>query len=167
MPAWANISDTQCPVARAQGMVGDRWTVLILRELFMGSRRFEGIQAQTQATPQMLASRLKKLEEDGLVERRAYSQRPLRHEYVLTQKGLAFYPVMLALRAWGETWCKSEGESVAVRFIHRPCGDDPGLGPVCQSCGKVLERDELVSELSPEYARERDARRNSVKMTRP
>lgn len=53
------------------------------------------------------------------------------------------------------------------RRPHRPCGDDPGLGPVCQSCGKVLERDELASELSPEYARERDARRNSVKMTRP
>ena len=85
MAAWANIGDTQCPVARAQGMVGDRWTVLILRELFMGSRRFEGIQAQTQATPQMLASRLKKLEEDGLVERRAYSQRPLRHDWRSTR----------------------------------------------------------------------------------
>src|SRR5688500_17730431 len=97
---------TLCPVARAQAIVGDRCTVIILRELFMGNLRFEQIQAQADVTPQMLTARLKKLEADGLVERRAYSTRPLRHEYVLTPMGLAFHPVLLALRAWGETWFK-------------------------------------------------------------
>jgi DNA-binding HxlR family transcriptional regulator len=91
------------PRARAVGVVGDRWTVLILRELFMRIHRFEEIQAQTGATPQMIAARLKKLEADGLAKRCVYNKRPLRHEYHLTEKGEAFYPVILALRAWGET----------------------------------------------------------------
>src|SRR5690348_5133810 len=81
-----------CPVARAEMVVGDRWTVLVLRELFMRSHRFEEIQAQTGATPQMVAARLKKLEADGLVERRVYSKRPPRYEYHLTEKGEAFHP---------------------------------------------------------------------------
>src|SRR6516162_7111691 len=98
---------TLCPVARAEAVVGDRWTVLILRELFMRSHRFEEIQAQTGATPQMAAARLKSLETNGLVKRRIYNKRPRRHEYHLTEKGEAFYPVLQALRAWGEIWCKS------------------------------------------------------------
>ena len=81
---------TLCPVDRAETVVGDRWTVLILRELFMRMHRFEEIQAQTGATPQMIAARLKKLEADGLVKRRVYNKRPLRHDYRLTEKGEAF-----------------------------------------------------------------------------
>ncbi len=152
-----------CPVARAQMIVGDRWTVLVLRELFMGNSRFEQIQAQAGTTPQMLAARLKKLETDGLVERRPYSTRPLRHEYFLTDMGLAFHPVLLALRAWGETWFKSEEEDVAVRYIHIPCGENPGLGPECQNCGAVMRREELRATLSDAFAAERDARWTSFK----
>src|SRR5215470_15165781 len=86
-------AQTLCPVARAELVVGDRWTVLVLRELFAGNHRFEEIQAQTGATPQMVAARLKQLEADGLVERRPYSDRPLRFGYHLTDKGDAFFPV--------------------------------------------------------------------------
>jgi DNA-binding HxlR family transcriptional regulator len=149
---------TLCPIARAQAIVGDRWTVLILRELFMGSRRFEQLQCQAGVTPQMLATRLKKLETLGLLERRAYSTRPLRHEYVLTPMGLAFHPVLLALRAWGETWFKAADEAVAVRYLHRPCGQDPGLGPACQGCGRVMRREDLAGTFDEAYATERDKR---------
>lgn len=149
---------TLCPVARAQAIVGDRWTVIILRELFMGNRRFEQLQCQAGVTPQMLAARLKKLETLGLLERRAYSTRPLRHEYVLTPMGLAFHPVLLALRAWGETWFKGDDEAVAVRYRHHPCGEDPGLGPTCQSCGQVMRREDLTAALDETYAAERDRR---------
>jgi DNA-binding HxlR family transcriptional regulator len=149
-------SQTLCPVARAQQVVGDRWTVVILRELFMANYRFDELLAQTEATPQMLTARLKRLEGDGMIERRAYSTRPLRHEYLLTAKGRGFYPVLLALRAWGETWCKTRDEGVAVRFLHRPCGKDPGLGTTCQACGDVLRKEDLESKLSPAYARERE-----------
>lgn len=94
----------------------------------MGMNRFDDIQAQTGATPQMLAARLKKLEEAGLIERRPYSTRPLRYEYVLTEMGLDFHPVMLTLRAWGEKWCKPPEKRVAVRYTHIPCGKDPVSG---------------------------------------
>lgn len=158
---------TLCPIARAQDIVGDRWTVLVLRELFLGTRRFEEIQAQSRATPQMLTARLKKLEADGLIERRPYSDRPLRHEYHLTEMGRAFYPVFLALRAWGETWCKSANEEVAVRYTHIPCGQDPGLGPTCQKCGGVMRREDLSARLSESFEAERHARLDAFKSGRP
>ena len=157
---------TLCPVARAETIVGDRWTVLVLRELFIGSHRFDEIQAHTGATPQMVTGRLKKLEADGLIERRPYSRRPLRYEYHLTEKGKAFYPVILALRAWGETWCKAPGESLAVHFTHRVCGQPAGLGPTCEACGQPLEREDLIAEQSPAYQRERDARWEAFKIRR-
>jgi DNA-binding HxlR family transcriptional regulator len=123
-----------------------------------GSHRFEVIQVQTGGTPQMIAARLKKLETDGLWERRLYNERPPRHEYHLTGKGKAFYPVLLALRAWGETWCKSDEEGRAVHFTHKTCGKLAGLGPICESCGQPLRREDMSAELNPAYRHERDVR---------
>ena len=157
---------TLCPVARAAAVVGDRWTMLILRELFAESHRFEEIQAQSGATPQMVAARLKTLEAEGLVARRVYTERPLRHAYHLTKKGEAFYPVILALRAWGETWCKAPEEGVAVNMLHRACGKPAGLGTVCESCGAPLKRGDLISQPSAAYVSERDTRREAFKAGR-
>lgn len=157
---------TLCPVARAESVVGGRWTVLLLRELFMRNHRFEELQAHTEATPQMVAARLKKLEADGLVKRRAYNKRPLRYEYHLTEKGKAFYPVLLALRAWGETWCKSPKEGRAMIYTHLTCGRPAGLGPVCESCGKPLRRGHTIAEQAPRYRSEREARWETFKASR-
>jgi DNA-binding HxlR family transcriptional regulator len=159
-------NQTLCPIARSELVVGDRWTVLILRELFMGGHRFEEIQAQTEATPQMVAARLKKLEADGLVQRSPYSKRPPRHEYHLTKKGEAFRPVLRALRAWGETWCKSPEESRAIDYTHRLCGKPAGLGPICESCGEPLRREDLIANLNPAYRDEREARWEAFKSSR-
>jgi DNA-binding HxlR family transcriptional regulator len=159
----AEKAGTVCPVARSLDIVGDRWTVLVLRELFMGATRFEEIQIQTGATPQMLATRLKSLESDGMVERHPYNEKPLRYEYRLTEKGRSFYPVVHALRAWGETWCKDEHEEIAVRFTHRSCGHDVGLGNVCPVCGTGVERSDLDASLSPAFANERAERRAAFK----
>jgi DNA-binding HxlR family transcriptional regulator len=163
VPAWSDLGESVCPVARSQGNVGDRWTILVLRELFFGNHRFDDILMQSQTTPQLLTARLKKLEADGLVERRLYNERPKRFEYMLTAKGQAFYPVIRALRAWGEEWCKGEDEPLAVQYVHGPCGKDPGLGPVCQSCGIVVRRQDLTSRLGEAFAEERDARRRAFK----
>ena len=156
-------ADTLCPVARAEAIVGDRWTVLVLRELFMGSHRYDEILAQTAGTPQMVAARLKNLEAHGLVERRLYNERPKRYEYHLTAKGEAFYPVMIALRAWGETWCKAPEEGVAVNMTHKNCHHDAGLGPLCDHCGEPLQRADLISQPRVAYAAERQARREAFK----
>ena len=151
-------TQTLCPIARAEDVVGDRWTVLVLRELFMGTCRFDEIQAQTEATPQMVAARLKRLEADGLVERRPYQQRPPRYAYHLTEKGQAFYPVVMALRAWGERWCMSPDEALAVSYTHLECGRPAGLGPLCESCGQPLSRDTLRAKPSAPYVQEREER---------
>ncbi len=157
---------TLCPVARAETVVGDRWTVLVLRELFARNHRFEEIQAHTGATPQMLTARLKKLEADGLMTRRVYNKRPLRHEYHLTEKGAAFFPVMFALRAWGETWCKSPRDGLSMNYTHLSCRKPAGLGPICQSCGKPLHWADMVAERTPKYQKERDARWEAFKAAR-
>ncbi|CCM76843.1 winged helix-turn-helix transcriptional regulator [Rhizobium mesoamericanum] len=159
-------NQTLCPVARSELVVGDRWTVLILRELFMRNHRFEEIQAQTGGTPQMIAGRLKSLEADGLVERRRYNERPPRYEYYLTEKGNAFHPVMLALRAWGESWMKSPDEGRAISYTHLSCGGSAGLGPTCESCGVPLEREDLRADLNPAYAEERQQRWEAFKAAR-
>jgi predicted metalloprotease len=106
------------------------------------------------------------MEADGLVARHPYSKRPLRYEYHLTLKGEAFYPVVLALRAWGESWCKSQEEGVAVRLTHLTCGQSAGLGPLCEHCGEPLCREELISEPSTAYATERKARREAFRVNR-
>jgi DNA-binding HxlR family transcriptional regulator len=162
--SWTDVANTVCPVARSLAIVGDRWTMLILRELFLGSCRFEEVQAQTEISSQLLASRLKRLAADGLVERHPYSHRPLRHEYRLTEMGRDFFPVILALRAWGEKWCKSADEALAVRFTHRKCGHDAGLGTTCAWCGEpIYERQDLDAELSQRFAAERLKRRSTFK----
>jgi DNA-binding HxlR family transcriptional regulator len=163
MSRWSDIGNTTCPIARSLAVVGDRWTLLILRELSFGNGRFEEIQAQTEASSQMVSTRLKRLEADGLVERIRYSEHPPRYEYRLTAKGQDLFPVMMALRAWGETWLKTPDEGVAMRFRHRTCGSEVGLDRVCPSCGAVVSKDELDSEFSARSLDERAKRHADFK----
>jgi DNA-binding HxlR family transcriptional regulator len=150
--------ETLCPVARSTEMVGDRWTILVIRELVTGPARFHDLQAQTGATPQMLTARLKRMESDGLVERREYSRRPLRREYLLTEKGQEFFPVLLALRGWGEKWCKGPTEGLAVRMTHRKCGAELHLDGACPKCRERVEWREMEAHLTPRYIEERRQR---------
>ncbi len=152
---------TLCPIARSMAVVGDRWTILIIRELFAGCSRFDAIQAQTGFTSQMLADRLKRLEADGMIERRVYNERPLRYEYVLTQMGREFSIVVFALRAWGETWCKGPDEPPAARMMHRACGTEVDLFGHCSTCKTTVVPTELDARLSPEYLTERRERQNT------
>ena len=91
----------ECPAARALDSVGDWWSILILRDALQGLTRFDQFQESLGVAPNILSRRLKHLTEHGLFERRAYSERPVRHEYVLTARGRDFYPVAIALFAWG------------------------------------------------------------------
>jgi DNA-binding HxlR family transcriptional regulator len=163
MPKPDLFQQTLCPVARAESVFGDIWSVLVLRELFSANHRFDEIQVQTGATPQMVASRLKNLESDGLVERRLYSERPPRYEYHLTDKGRDFWPVLMALRAWGEKWCRLPGEEMSLSYLHNVCGQPAGLGPLCDHCGELLRREELTGMRSQASEAEREARRKTAK----
>jgi DNA-binding HxlR family transcriptional regulator len=139
------------------------WTVLVLRELFANNHRFDEIQMMTGATPQMVAARLKKLEADGLVERRRYSERPPRYEYHLTGKGADFFPVLMALRAWGEKWMRLPGEEPSIEYTHNICGQPARHGPLCDHCGQLLRREDLTPKFSAAAEVEREARRAATR----
>jgi DNA-binding HxlR family transcriptional regulator len=103
-----------CPVARTLDVVGDRWTVLILRDLSFGARRFVDLERSLPGmAPNLLAARLKALVANGMVEREAYSERPPRSHYVLTAKGRGFVPVLRALAAYGQRWEPRRGRRVS------------------------------------------------------
>ncbi|RYJ25778.1 HxlR-family transcriptional regulator [Streptomyces sp. L-9-10] len=91
-----------CPIADALEIIGERWSLLVLREIGFDVHRFKDIQVNTGAPRETLALRLRKLEEAGVIERRRYSERPPRDEYLLTAAGQDLLPTLAALRAWGE-----------------------------------------------------------------
>ena len=98
-------SQDDCPVARTLGMIGDRWTILILRDLFRGYRRYNDLLRSLDGiSPNLLADRLKRLEKHGIVERELYCERPPRGEYRLTWRGRRLAPVLEAMRQWGEAF---------------------------------------------------------------
>ena len=103
-----------CSIARSLELVGERWTLLILRDLFLGHRRFEALQSRLGIARNVLAARLEKLVAAGIVERRRYSERPLRHEYRLTAKGRDLWPVLVALMQWGDRHAAPAGPPVLL-----------------------------------------------------
>lgn len=150
------IGELVCPVARAVGAVGDPWTLMIVRELFMGSRRFESLQAQLRASPALLAQRLKALSADGIVSLRLYQDQPARFDYHLTRKGVDLWPLMVALKDWGERWGGfRDGPPAALR--HRPCGGTTGLRLVCECCDRTLTAFDTDLHPRPAMQAQRDA----------
>ena len=119
---WDDLRSESCPVARGLSVIGDRWTMLVLRDCFLGVRRFEQMQERLGITRHVLADRLRKLEEDGVLRREAYQERPLRHEYRLTEKGKALYPVLVTLMAWAEEHVPPEEKS-SMTLLSRETGE--------------------------------------------
>ena len=109
-----SFGNLQCPIARSLERVGEWWSILILRDAFLGSTRFEQFQKNLDIAPNMLTRRLNALVNSGLLERRRYSERPPRDEYVLTERGRDFRPVLWALLAWGNKHFAPEGASVVI-----------------------------------------------------
>ncbi|MEU3465491.1 helix-turn-helix domain-containing protein [Streptomyces sp. NPDC006733] len=131
-----------CSVAAALQLIGERWALLAIREIFYGNRRFDQIVRNTGAPRDRLAARLRALQEVGVVERRAYSQRPVRFEYHLTEAGRDLAPVMRALLAWGDRWAV-DAPPVAFRHHGAPGSEheeEHDLDPTstCRTCGEEL-----------------------------
>ncbi|MBO9498636.1 MAG: helix-turn-helix transcriptional regulator [Novosphingobium sp.] len=108
-----------CPVARGLDCVGDRWSMLVLRDVERGMHRFDRLQASLGIAPNILSSRLAALVEEGLLEKRRYNERPPRYEYVLTDAGRDFIPILVAIGAWGR---KHRGEGALSRLLDRQSG---------------------------------------------
>jgi DNA-binding HxlR family transcriptional regulator len=135
---WTEIAEQDCSIAQALAVVGDRWTLLVLREAFLRTRRFEDFLAHTGAPRPILSDRLKTLVEHGVLERRQYSDRPPRFEYRLTEKGLDLYPVLVSLLRWGDRWLMGDDGPPKV-LRHRGCGSRIHPELACPDCGEWLE----------------------------
>jgi DNA-binding HxlR family transcriptional regulator len=125
-----------CPIARSLERVGEWWSILILRDAFRGLTRFDQFQKSLDIAPNMLTRRLNALVESGLLERRAYCEHPPRYEYVLTERGRDFRPVLWALLAWGNRHFAPDGPSVVVVDTDTGEQADPVL--VDRRTGKVM-----------------------------
>ncbi len=109
-----SVENMPCPIARSLERVGERWSILVLREAFYGSTRFDEFQKSLGIAPSILTRRLNRLVEHGLLERRRYCDKPARHAYHLTPRGRDFRPVLLSLLAWGNKHFAPEGRSVVL-----------------------------------------------------
>ncbi|WP_044563393.1 helix-turn-helix domain-containing protein [Azospirillum sp. B4] len=129
-----SFEDLTCPIARSLERVGEWWSILILRDAFHGMTRFDQFQKSLDIAPNMLTRRLTALVEAGLMEKRQYSERPPRYEYVLTDRGRDFREVMLALLAWGNRHFAEEGPS--VQLVDTQTGQPADLVLVDRATGK-------------------------------
>jgi DNA-binding HxlR family transcriptional regulator len=151
-----SLDRTRCPIARSLERVGEWWSILILRDAFAGASRFDDFQKGLGIAPNMLTRRLKTLVDSGLLEKRLYSDKPARYEYVLTQKGRDFRPVLWTLIAWGNEHFAPEGESVVI--VDAATGEpaDPVL--IDRRSGRLLQAPDFVVAPGP-AATERIRRR--------
>ncbi|NMD54290.1 MULTISPECIES: winged helix-turn-helix transcriptional regulator [Tsukamurella] len=132
-----------CTIADALEVVGDRWSLLIVRELFYTQRRFTEIARNTGAPRDVLTVRLRKLVERGVIAREQYSERPPRYEYRLTEVGRALSPVLLTLKRWGHEHVRGGGDPVRIEHV---CGEEFRAEVHCAACGDRVGRGELVME---------------------
>ena len=134
---WSEIGEQDCSVARTLSVIGERWTMLVLREAFMRTRRFDDFQRATGAPRPVLSARLAALVAEGVLERVPYGSHRARYEYRLTEKGLDLYPVIVSLLAWGDRWMADDtGPPVELR--HKGCGAVMHPELACPECGEWL-----------------------------
>ncbi len=137
MPTRKPIDHLNCSVANTIDLVGDRWTLLIMRDVFFGVRRFDDFHRDLGIARNVLADRLKTLVARDILRTVAYQDNPLRHEYRLTDKGRDLFDVLMALWRFGDRWEPAHDERVA---IHTECGHQTHMVPVCAHCGGELTR---------------------------
>jgi DNA-binding HxlR family transcriptional regulator len=141
--------DTQvCSIARSLEVVGERWTLLIIRDLFLGLRRFDELQANLGVARNVLASRLEKLVAEGVVEKALYEERPPRHEYRLTEKGTELFPLIATMVAWGDAHAPAP-DGPPTLLVHRGCGGALDAHQLCTTCGKALSAAEVQALPGP------------------
>jgi DNA-binding HxlR family transcriptional regulator len=141
---WESVSEMNCSVARTLAVVGERWTMLILREAFLGRHRFDEFQEGTGIARNILSSRLRDLVGNGILARTRIDGESRRIEYRLTKKGVDLYPVLISLMRWGDTWLSDES-GPPMTLIHRKCGANTSPEMVCSHCGDELGAREVVA----------------------
>jgi DNA-binding HxlR family transcriptional regulator len=137
----ANLAALPCSLARTLQVVGEWWTLLVLRDVCFGVHRFEAIHDHLGIARNILKARLDTLIEHDMIERRRYQRRPDRYEYLPTSKGSDLVPALLALVAWGDRWTAPDGPPVL--FSHATCGHETAATVVCSSCAAPLAHQDI------------------------
>jgi DNA-binding HxlR family transcriptional regulator len=144
----SDYQDQNCSIARTLELVGERWTILVLRDVFLGRRRFSQLRQSLGVARNVLAARLDRLVGEGILEKVPYQERPLRHEYRLTSKGLDLWPVIVELLHWGDRHAApAAGPPIVLR--HKDCGGELGAHRICTRCGEPLEVGDVRAEAGP------------------
>jgi DNA-binding HxlR family transcriptional regulator len=150
----------QCSIARASELLGDAWTIMLLRELFWGASRYEDFQANTGIASNVLAVRLKRLLDAEVVSKRPVEGDGRRFDYALTQRGRELFPLIMGVMAWGDKYTPGDnGPLVLLR--HLACGKRTKPSLVCTACGEAIKPHELQTEFNPRYEELRGMQRLS------
>ncbi|HKD20737.1 MAG TPA: helix-turn-helix domain-containing protein [Rhizomicrobium sp.] len=157
---WESLDREHCSLARALAVLGDRWTLLVLRESFMGVRRFEDFEKGLKIARRVLSERLRLLVAEDVLRRVPYQERPTRYEYRLTEKGLALYPAILSLVHWGDRFYAGDA-GPPVLHTHLACGHDFHSVLTCSECGEALDARAVSLRAGPGAAK--TARRSRSK----
>lgn len=136
-----------CSIARSLEVVGDRWTLLVIRTAFEGVRRFDDFQEHLGLARNVLAGRLARLCDEGILRRHRYQERPERYEYRLTRKGVELWPTMMTLLKWGDRHYAADGPPVLIG--HRGCDGELTARLTCSSCGIDLEPTDVEQRPGP------------------
>ena len=143
----ADLGEVYCSVARTTAVIGDRWTMMVIREAFRGTRRFDVFQRRLAVGRNVLSNRLQRLTDEGIFERVRYQETPERHEYRLTPKGEDLYPLLLALMRWGD---RHKVDEPPVRLVHAACGHVAAPEMRCAHCGEPVDHGTLRAEHHPD-----------------
>jgi DNA-binding HxlR family transcriptional regulator len=146
---FVELSEQPCSISRSLAVLGDRWTLVVLKQAFAGTRRFDEFQRTLGISRSRLADRLERLVDQGLLERREYFDRRTRHEYRLTEKGRAVYPVLMALRTWGDTYAAPDGPPLEYR--HKGCSGQVEVSLTCDDCQQPLGPRDVEVALGPGF----------------
>ena len=142
-----SFSDMHCSVAQCLDVVGEWWSMLIVRDAFLGVSRFDDFQVRLGISRNILNQRLRGLVETGVLEKVPYSDHPPRYDYRLTQKGRDLWPVLTALRQWGDTYAAPDGPPVQV--VHQACGHIADAVLTCSSCGEPIGPHDVRAVVGP------------------
>jgi DNA-binding HxlR family transcriptional regulator len=152
MKQWADVEwvdNDACSVARTLEIVGDRWSILVLREAFLGVRRFEVMQRHLGIARNVLTDRLHRLVDAGILVRVQYSERPPRSEYRLTQPGVELWPTIVSLLQWGNRNLPDNGRGGApITISHKACGEETTFSLHCDHCGEAVTARDVEGHLN-------------------
>ncbi|GAV21467.1 putative HTH-type transcriptional regulator YybR [Mariprofundus micogutta] len=129
--------EAPCPIAQLLELLGDRWSLLIIRDAFYGVRRFDGFQQHLGISKKVLTMRLTTLVDAEIMKKERYQSKPERYEYRLTAKGRELFPVLLTMMRWGNRWLVDEGEET-VQLLHSNCGEKTEPRMVCSHCEQPI-----------------------------